>query len=98
MHRGSTGSGFFLSLVEEAFVGETLLQLLESDLQRAGAYGLDVADVNLIFATRFIHAERATHGDVQSVFRAKFQPANLVAKTHAANLRLRVFQREIQVA
>ncbi len=49
---------------EKAFGFEALLELLEGELQRAEADGLDVLDVNLVFAARFVNADGAAHGDV----------------------------------
>ena len=85
-------------LVEESFVLKFFLQLLEGELQRAQAHGLDVADVNLIFAARFVDAERAADGDVQAVLGAEFQQPRLIAETDAANLRSCVLQSEIEMA
>src|SRR6202050_368967 len=92
------GQRLFSTFVEQALVSETLFQLFEGDLQSAGADRLDVADVNLIFAARFIDAERASHGYAKSVLRAKLQAPRLIAKADAPDLRLRVFQREIQMS
>src|ERR1700728_78873 len=65
------GQRLFSTFVKQALVGEALFQLFESDLQSASAHRLDVADVNLVLTARFIDAERASHGDAQSVLRAK---------------------------
>src|SRR5215472_1742532 len=109
-NRGTCGGGddadaarqnrqrLFAPFVEEAFFLQLAFKLLEGDLERAKTYRLDVADVDLIFAARFIDAEGATHGDVQAILGAEFQPANLITKTDAANLRVRVLEREIEMA
>jgi hypothetical protein len=67
-------------------------------LQSAGTDRLDVADVNLVLAAWLVHAERASHGDAKPVLRAKLQAARLIAKAHATDLGLRVFEREIQMS
>src|SRR5208282_5297416 len=84
--------------VEQALFLEPLFQLLESQLKSAQADRLHVADVDLILAARFVNAERSAHGDVQTVLGPEFQPAKLIAKTNAANLRARVLQSEIEMA
>ena len=75
MQRGSTGSGFLRASSNRPSSWSRFLQLLEGQLQRAEADRLDVADVNLILAARFVDAERAAHGDVQAVLGAEFQSA-----------------------
>ena len=55
-------------------------------------------DIKLIFAARFVDADRAAHGDVQAVLGPKFQACKLRAETHAANLRVIVLQREVEMA
>ena len=97
MQRGSTGSGFLRASSNKPSSCKFFLQLLEGELQRAEADRLDVGDVNLIFAARFVDAERAAHRDVQSVLGAELQAAHLIAKADAANLRARVLQREIKM-
>jgi hypothetical protein len=49
---------------EQAFGLKALLELLEGQLQSAEADRLDVLDVNLVFAARFVNADGAAHGDV----------------------------------
>jgi len=66
-------------------------------LQRSEADWLDVRDVNLILAARLVDAQRASQRYVQPIVRAKFQQASLIAEADAADLRARVFQREIEV-
>ena len=84
--------------IEQALGLQALLQLLESELQRAQTHRLDVFHVNLIFAARLVHADRAAHGDVQAILGPKFHPHELIAEAHASNLRASVLQREVEMA
>ena len=84
-------------LIEQTCFSEPLFQLFECKLQRAQANRLDVAHVNLIFTARLVHAERTAHGDLQPIFGAEFQAADLIAEADAANLRACVFQSEIEM-
>src|SRR4029077_1409214 len=92
------GQRFLPRFVEEAFFLQALLQLFERQLQSAEADGLDIRDVNLIFAAHIVDADRTAHRDVQAVFGTEFQPARLITKTDASNLCARVPQGEIEVA
>jgi hypothetical protein len=67
-------------------------------LQRAEAGGLDVLDVNLVFAARLVHADRSAHDQLQAVLGLEFQPHRLRSKADTAHLRLLVLQSEIQMA
>ena len=95
---GQHGKRFFARLIEKSLGLQALLQLLESELQRAHSRRLDVLDVNLIFAARFVHADRPAHDQLQAVLGPEFQAHGLRAETHAANLRLGVLQREIEMS
>ena len=97
MRRGSMGSGFLRAYVEKPLGVEALLELLERQLQRAHSRRLDVLDVNLVLAARLVHADRSAHDQLQSVLGPEFQPHRLRAKAHAAHLRLRVLEREIEM-
>ena len=91
------GQRFFARFIKEAFFLQLFFELLEGELERAESDRLDVRDVNLIFATQFVDAERAAHGDVQAIFGAKLESAGLVAKADAADLRARIFQSEVEM-
>ena len=54
--------------------------------------------IKLIFAARFIDADRAAHSHVQAVFGPKLEAGKLRAKTDAANLRVIVLQGEVKMA
>ena len=92
------GKRFFSLGVEQALGLEALFQLLEGKLQGAQADRLDVLDVKLIFAARFVDADGAAHGDVQAVFGAKLEARKLGAKADAANLRAIILEREVKMA
>ena len=98
MRLGSIGSGFLRVGGEEAFGFEALFQLLEGELKRAEADGLDVLDVDLIFAAGFVDADRAAHGDVQAVLGAELDAALLLLEENAADLGAVVLEREVDVA
>src|SRR5579883_234099 len=82
------GKRFLAFRIEQALGIEALLQLLEGELQRAQPDGLDVFNIKLVFAARFIDADRAAHGDVQAIFGPEFQARELRAKTDTADLRV----------
>ena len=84
--------------IEQALGFQALLQLLEGELQRAETDRLDVLDVNLVLAARFVDADGAAHGDVQAVLGAKLQAHELIAEADAANLRAGVLEREVEMA
>src|SRR5579859_6574504 len=83
--------------IKKSFSCECLLQLLERKLQRPQSHRLDMRNVNLIFAPWLVDAHRSALCDVQSILGAEFQSAHLVAKAHAADLRLFDLQREIKM-
>src|SRR5579859_1962351 len=83
--------------IKKSFSCECLLQLLERKLQRPQSHRLDVRNVNLIFTPRFVDADGAAHGDVQSILGTKLEAAHLIAKADATDLRLLVLQREVQM-
>ena len=98
MRLGSSGSGFLRAAIEQAFGFEAFLQLLKGQLQRAASDGLEILDVNLIFAARFVNADRAAHGHLQAVFGTELDAALLLLEENAADLRAIVFQSEVEVA
>ena len=72
---------------EQAFGFEFGLELLEGQLQRTGAFGLDVFGRNLQFAAIFVDGDASAHDDLQAVGGAKAQQARRRAEHHDANLR-----------
>src|SRR4029077_7518023 len=89
---------FFARGREQALRFEAFLQLLEGELQRAETNGLDILDVNLVFAASFVNADRAAHGDVQAVFGPELDAALLLLEEDAANLGAVIFKGEVDVA
>src|SRR5262249_4173437 len=61
---GKKRQRFFARGIEEAFRFETLLELLESELERAAPLRLHGLDVNLIFAALLVDADASAHGDL----------------------------------
>jgi hypothetical protein len=53
--------------IKKPFGVEALLELLESQLQRAHSRRLEVLDVNLVLAARLIHADRSAHDQLEPV-------------------------------
>ena len=91
------GQRLLARFVEEPFLLQLFLQLLEGQLQRAQPHGLDVTDVHLIFAAHFVDAEGSAHADVQAILGTELDAAQLIAKADATNLRARILQSEIEV-
>ena len=84
--------------VEEALGLELLLQLLERQLQRAEALGLEVVAEDLILALRLVDADPAARDHAQSVFGLELQVAHGRAVHHRLDLRAAILEREVQVA
>jgi len=82
---------------EQAFRRELQLEFLERDLQRAHAAQFDLPDDQLILAAHLIDRDIALQDDLLPVRQQRARPAGGVAKTHAAQLRARVLEREINV-
>src|SRR6266481_1998246 len=83
---------------KEAFGFEALFELLEGKLERAESDRLDMLDIDLVFAARFVNADGATHRDVQAVFGAELHGAELILEADAAHLGAFVFQGAVDVA
>ena len=84
--------------VEEAFGLEPLLELFEGQLQRAGADRLHGFGHQLHLAALLVDADPAAHQHVQAVLGAKAQQHGLAAEEHDGQLRVGVFEREVDVA
>ena len=84
--------------VEEAFGLEAFLQLLEGELQRAGADGLHGFGDELHLAALLVDADAAAHQHVQAVFRAEAKQHGLAAEENDGQLRVGVFEGEVDVA
>src|SRR5260370_18577084 len=95
---GKDRQRLFARRVEEALGFEAFFQLIESKLQGAEADGLDLLDINLIFAALLIDTDGAAHGDLQAVLGAELDAALLLLEENAADLGAVVLQSEIDVA
>ena len=98
MREGSVGIGFLALGGEQAFGFEFGFELLEGELQRAGAFGLDVFGGNLEFAAIFVDGDAAADNHLQAVGGAEAQQARGGAEHHDANLCVAIFQREVEMA
>ena len=84
--------------VEEALGLEALLELLEGQLQRAGADGLHGLGDQLHLAALLVDADAAAHQHVQAVFGAEAEQHGLAAEEHDGELGVGVLEREVDVA
>ena len=84
--------------VEEAFGLEALLQLLEGELQRAGADGLHGFGDELHLAALLVDADAAADQHVQAVFRAEAEKHGLAAEEDDGQLGVGVLEGEVDVA
>ena len=98
MRAGRGGIGFLRSACEQAFGFQFGLKLFEGELQRAGAFGLDVFGGDLKFAAIFVDGYAAADDDLQTVGGAKAKQARGRAEHDHANLGVAVFQGEIKMA
>ena len=85
-------------LVEQSFGSQTLLQLVERQLQCAEPFGLETLADELVFALRVVNADPSARDDAHAVVRLEAQRAHVGPEHHAANLRAAILEREIQVA
>ena len=98
MRCGYFGSGRFRSGANKPFRRELLLEFLKRDLQRADALQFHRADDELVLPARLINRHVALQQNLLAV-RQQFAMRNfLAAEQHAAQLRRRVLEREINVA
>ncbi len=84
--------------VEETFGFEALFQLLEGELQRAGADGLHGFRDKLQLAALLVDADAAANQDVQAIFGTEAEKHGLAAEEHDGELGLGVLEREVDVA
>src|ERR1700722_852458 len=88
---------FFALCRKQSFVLQLRLKLLERQLQRARALGLNKFRRNLKLAAVFVHRHAPAHQRLQSIRRTKTQQPSRGAEHHHANLRIPILQREIKV-
>jgi hypothetical protein len=83
--------------VEQALSLEPLFQLFKGHLQRAGAHRLHGLGHQLHLTTLLIHAHPSAHQHMQTVFGPEAQQHGLATEQHNRQLRIGVFEREINV-
>ena len=84
--------------LEEPLFLQALLQLLESDLQRARSERLDGVADELVPALRLVHGEPAAGHDRESVLDGESKPPRLGAKEHRIETGVGILEREVQMA
>ena len=84
--------------VEETLALQLALEFLEGDLQRTNALRLDGAHQQLILAAHFVNRQLAVEQQLLPVLEKFAVRRRLAAKEHAAQLRRRILEREINVA
>ena len=95
---GEGGQGTLAGGVEEAFGEQAGFELLEGELQRARAAGLDRLGDELELAARLVDGDAAAHQDGEAILRAEAEHLGLAAKEHDGELGFAVFEREVDVA
>ena len=86
MMRGNGGSGRLRAGVEEALGLEPPLELLEGELERAQALGLEQLDHQLVLPARGVHVEAAEGQHLHAVLGLEAHAAAAPAEEHAAEL------------
>src|SRR5262249_17507663 len=88
----------FAGRIEQPFLLETFLELLEGQLPRTEPVRFEVLADELVLALWFVNRDLAPRDDTQAVGGLELQVAQRRAKHQRAQLARRVFQREIQVS
>ena len=83
--------------IEQPFLGELLLELLERELQRAEAGRLRRDRVELELALLLVDRQPAAHDELQAVLDAEAEEARVRGEEHDPDLRARVLQREVEM-
>ena len=83
---------------EQALGGQLLLELLESQLQRAQPLGLERLHQQLVFAARLVDVDAAARQHRQAVLRLEFPVAVRGAESHALHLGVAFLEGEVVVA
>ena len=91
-------NGFLALGGEEAFGFELGFELFEGQLQRSGAFGLDVFRRDLQFAAIFVDGDAPANDDLQAVGGTKTKQARGGAEHHDANLSVAVFEGEVEMS
>ena len=88
----------FAGRLEQAFALEFPFQLLERDLERAGAGRLEGVGDQLIVALLLIDAEPSARDHAHAIFRLELQSLYRRAEHHAAQLCAVIFEAEVEMA
>jgi hypothetical protein len=83
--------------VEQPFLLQAFLELIERELPRAETVRLEVLADELVFAFRFVHRELAARDHAQTVGGLELQIAQRRPEHEPAQLRRGVFEREVQM-
>ena len=92
------GKRLFAGRFEKATRFEALFELLEGDLERTSADGLEEFGDQLHLAALFVDGNLAAEQDVQAISRSKAQERGLFAEEDGRKLCVAVFEREVDVA
>src|SRR4029077_17817230 len=84
--------------IEQPFLLQAFLELVERELPRAEAVRLEVLADELVFAFRLVHRELAARNDTKTVAGLELQIAQRRPEHEPAQLRRRVLQWEVQMA
>ena len=94
---GERGKRTLARLLEQAFCLQLLLELLEGQLQRAEAMGLQVVAEELILALGLVDREPAARDDVLAILGLERQVAHRRSVHHRPDLRAPVLEREVEM-
>ena len=95
---GEGGQRALAGGVEEAFGEQAGLELLEGELQRAGAAGFEGFGDELELAAGFVDGDAAAGEDGEAVLRAEAEELGLAAEEHDGELGVAVLEGEVDVA
>ena len=98
IRRGSAGIGFLRLGSNKPFGGQLGLQLLEGNLQRARALGLQVLGLKLQVAALVVNRDAAARDDLQAVLGLKAQQPRLGPPHHHPQLCRAILQREVKMS
>ena len=95
--RGKDGSGFLCSGAKSPSWLQPGFQLLEGNLQGAGAHRLRELGDQLHLPALFVNRDPAAHQDRKPIFRTEAQQKRLPAEDHNRQLRFPILEREVEV-
>src|SRR5215216_2477634 len=83
---------------EQTLRRQLLLQLLEGDLEGAGAFQLHALDEKLVLSARLVDSHVAFQHDFPSILQKITRRPRVIAEADATELGVSIFKREIDVA